>query len=207
MIILYILMGFLGGWGMMHGLIVPAGKYHSSGSVWGCKFKGKGNTLYWLLALAGFLLTTLCIVLTVVTDEGSDYLFGAMIALLAGIGFSFATWIMVRNKCYASNHISSAIANVAFMPALDYYSAQCHHFELGVNGIVFYDETNYRFAQIIFADYRVGDLEGSEITFACYGLAQRFHGVFKCTIEDRTVGRDVKNDIIYTQRHYIYRRK
>ncbi len=90
MVVLFVLMGFLSGWGMMHGLIVPAGKYHSSGTVWGCPFKGKGNKLYWLMALAGFLLMILWIVLVAVTEDGSDYLWGAMIACLVGkaiVGF------------------------------------------------------------------------------------------------------------------------
>lgn len=205
--IIFILMGFLSGWFMMHGMIVPFGQYHSSGTVWGCKFQGKGNGRYWLMALAGFLLLVLWFVLVLSNEDFMDTLFPFLIAFLVGIGFSFYTWIRVRNQCYASNNISSAIVNVAFMPDLERYAAQCHHFELAANGIAFYNEANYCIGQIIFTDYQLGNVPNNEIVFACYGLAQKFHGVFTCHIEDRNVGRDSRTDTVITERHYTFRRK
>ena len=184
------LFGFLSAWFMMHGTIIAFGKYHSSGSVWGCEFKGKGNGRYILMAVFGFSLMILWLNLNIYTTYGEDAL-DFLNGFILGIGFSVFSWIMVRNKCYASDHISSAIANVAFMPDLERFAAQCHHFDLTANGIVFYDETNYCVGQIIFTDYRLGSIPNGQMTFACYALAQKFNGVFTCHISgSRTIGYD-----------------
>lgn len=205
--IVFTLMGFLSGWFMMHGLIVPFGQYHSSGTVWGCKFQGKGNGRYYLMALVGLLLMILWLILMLTDEDSMGALWPSLIAFFVGIGFSIYTWIRVRNKCYASNNISSAIANVAFMPDLERYSAQCQRFELAANGIAFYNEANYCIGQIIFNDYQLGNIPADEIVFACYGLAQKFHGVFICHIYDSNVGRDTRTDTIITERHYVFHRK
>ena len=209
MAILMVLIGFLSAWFMMHGTITSCGQYHSSGTVWGCKFKGKGNGRYILMAVLGFALLIVWMIVMITHEDGADYLWLFMISFFAGIGFSFYTWILERNKCYASDHISSAIANVAFMPELEHYAAACHHFKLAENGIGFYDETNYCIGQIIFTDYRLGNIPNNQMTFACYALAQKFYGVFTCHIEDRNVGHSTSNDttIVITERHYEYVRK
>lgn len=196
MVVLYILIGFACTWLMIHGLVVVKGKYYAAGTLWGCPFKGKGDKVGWLMAGGGLLLLIVWMILMIAHEDSWRYLWQSMVAMLAGMGFSFYSWVLARNKCYASNNISSAIVNVPFMPALDHYSARCHHFELGYNGIAFYDEANYCFGTILFADYRMGDLEGKQMLYALNGLAQRFHGVFKAKVEDRDGAR-----------HYVFVRK
>lgn len=207
MAIVMVLLGFLSGWFSMHGIVTICGCYHSSGTVWGCQFKGKGNGRYILMALLGLMSFVVWMILMLNDEDNIDYLAHIMIALFIGIGFSFYTWILERNKCYASNHISSAIANVAFIPDMERYAAVCNRFELASNGIGFYDETNYCIGQIIFADYRLGDISGDQMVFACYALAQKFHGVFRCRIVDRNVAQNIQNGTVVTVRHYEYYRK
>lgn len=184
-----ILIGFLSAWFMMHGMMIVFGKYYASGTVWGCNFKGKGDGLYPLMIVLGFFLLILGFIWMTQDEDFDIFIFFG--AYFLGIGFSFFSWIMARNKCYASDHISSAVANVAFMPDLERCAAQCHHFVLTADGIAFYDETNYCLDQIVFADYQIGNVPNGQMTFACYALAQKFHGVFTCHISgNRNIGYD-----------------
>lgn len=208
MAILFIILGFFSGWGMIHGMCVLFGGYQSSGTVWGCHYKGKGNRNNIIYCVGGFLLLVVTLVVGLMDlDVFADCVSYWTIAILAGIAFSIYTLIRVRNKCYAGNNILSAIAHLPFMADLDRYAAQCQRFELYSNGISFYNEANYCIGQIIFTDYQLGDIPGSEIFAAYYGLVQKFRGVFTNQATDHTVGRDKRTDTVITERLYIFRRK
>ena len=201
MAFLMILLGFLSGLMMMHGLLIPVGKYYSSGMLWGREIKGKGNTCYWLMALGGLVLLILLFVLMGAVDDGFDYIFHSMIALPVGIGFSFFTWYLEQKKCFASDHIISAVKDVPFMPELERLAETADRIEMGADGILFYDSTNFCTGGIRFADYRIGNTPANQMFFAAYALAQKFNGTFKYGASD-TAGPNGT-----TTRTYIYRRK
>ena len=201
MAILIILIGFLSGLAMMHGLIIPLGQYYSNGTLWGCKIQGPGNSKFWLMALGGTALLALLIVLTSVVEDGFDYIFHGIISLLVGMGFSFYTWHLEQKKCFAGDHIIKAVEHVAFMPDLDRYAAQSEYFVLGADGIAFYDKANFCHAAIRFADYRIGNTPPSELFLSCYALAQKFNGTFAFTAKDQPAGNGT------TMRSYHFYRK
>jgi uncharacterized protein (UPF0210 family) len=99
----------------MHGLIIPFGQYYSSGTLWGRNFKGPGNRRFWLMALGGLVLMGLGFVLMGVVDDGFDHIITYALALPAGMCFSFYTWHLEQKKCFAGNHIISAVQDVPFM--------------------------------------------------------------------------------------------
>ena len=201
MAILMILIGFFSGLMMMHGLIIPFGQYYSSGMLWGRQIKGPGNGRYWLMALGGLILMLLLFVLMGLIDDGFDYLSHGMIALLVGFGASFYTWYLEQKKCFAGNHIISAVQDVPFMPEVDRLSAECNYFVLGSDGIAFYDQSNYCFGANRFEDYRIGNTPPGELFFSCYAMAQKFNGVFSFTAQDRPAGNGT------TMRCYHFYRK
>jgi hypothetical protein len=143
----------------------------------------------------------LTFVLMGVVDDGFDFIFHAVIALLVGIGFSFFTWNREQKKCFAGDHIIKAVQDVPFMPELDRLAENADRIEMGADGILFYDSVNYCTGRIVFADYQIGNIPGDQMFFAAYALAQKFNGTFRYGAAD-TAGPNGT-----TMRTYIYRRK
>ena len=201
MAILIALIGFFSGLLMMHGLIIPFGQYYSSGTLWGRNFQGPGNRRFWLMALGGLVLMGLGFVLMGVVDDGFDHIITYAFALPAGMCFSFYTWHLEQKKCFAGNHIISAVQDVPFMADLDRYAATADHIELGADGIVCYDNSNYPIGTIRFTDYRIGDIPSGQMFCAAYALAQKFNGTFKYSVRERGGSNNV------SLRTYVYTRK
>ena len=208
MAFLFIITGFASCWLMMHSMCVLFGCYHSSGTLWGCQYKGKGNGQNIIMLIGSLALMVISFVVGLLDIElFADYVFYWMFAVLAGIGLGVYTWILVRNQCYKDNHISAAIADLPFMPDVDRYAAQCHHFELATNGLSFHDEKNNCIGQVFFNDYQLDNIPSNEMFAAYYGFIQKFYGVFRGSAEDRNVGRDKRTDAAIVERHYLFRRK